>query len=88
MLDRVFDREDRAGIQALLKAPTTLGQAVVAAERAAGGGRAVEAAWEGEDRATGYEVEVAQDGGAVPKVFVDAVSGQARPASPEHGGKH
>ena len=86
LIARVFDREDWAGIRALQEAPTTLGQAIAAAERAADGGRAVEAAWEGEDHATGYEVEVVREGGAVTKTVVDARSGQARPASPERSG--
>ncbi|WP_165943429.1 PepSY domain-containing protein [Roseicella aquatilis] len=77
LVARLLDREDRSELAALQRAPTTLGQAITAAERAAGGGRAVEAAWEGEDAALGYEVEVTRDG-AITRVLVDASTGQAR----------
>ncbi|MFC0387710.1 PepSY domain-containing protein [Muricoccus vinaceus] len=77
-LSRLLDRADKDELQAMLQASTTLGQAIAAAEHAAGSGRAVEASWEDDGQAHGYEVEVAREGGSVTKLFVDAASGQAR----------
>lgn len=87
LLARLFGSEDKDEVKALLAAPTTLGQAITVAERAAGGGRAVEAACESERGMRGYEVEVVHSGGGTVRTFVDAASGQARLVSRKHGGE-
>ncbi|TDH59722.1 hypothetical protein E2C06_25920 [Dankookia rubra] len=87
LLARLFDAEDDDEVKAVLAAPTTLSQAITAAEHLAGGGRAVDATWEGERRMRGYAVEVVQAGGGIVRTFVDAASGQAHWASPKRGGE-
>lgn len=78
LIARLLGREDSAELAAMLRAPTTLTQAIAAAEQA-GGGRAVEASWEDEDGApAAWEVKVAREGGGMAKVMVDAATGQAR----------
>jgi len=75
ILERIFDRDDRAEVQGYLKSSTSLSKAVVMAEQAAGG-RATEASYENENGRTLIEVAVLDQTGVGHVVKVNAADGK------------
>lgn len=73
-------RKDGA-LEYFAAAKTTLGQAITAAERAAGG-KAIEAELDGDAKGPVFAVEVAGADGGLVKVTVDGVSGKVLASGP------
>jgi uncharacterized membrane protein YkoI len=67
-------KNEQVEIDAILKAKTSLAQAIATAEQQTGG-KAIETGLENEDGVMAYEIEVA-NGTTVQKVLVDLDSGQ------------
>ena len=77
---------DKAEVQALQSAPTTLGDAVKAAESNTGG-KAMSAEFDNSGQAGAYRVEIAKQDGSIAYVMVDASEKSVTPmaAGPDNG---
>ena len=83
------DARDKAEMQAALSARVSLAEAVKAAQAQIDGGKATEAVFSDENGTPGFEVTLVAPDGNEHNLFVDAATGNARPATAaaenEHG---
>lgn len=83
LIARVFDREDRDEATKLVASPVTLAAAIATAEQQTGG-KSIEAAFENENGAAQFEIEVVKDN-TVHTVKIDATNGQVLKVAAANG---